>query len=147
VFGYSPKAEEILENSAAEAGRFHAEKIGSEHILRDLLEETDCIAIRLLRGLNVNRKRNYVDVLVTLGVDASRAQKEYQALTGQKKRRQSSMTEAFCEDLTEKAKDGRLDPIIGRKKELQRVIQILSRRTKNSPCLVGEPGVGKTAIV
>lgn len=146
-FGYSPKAEEILENSAAEAGRFHAEKIGSEHILLALLKETDCIAIRLLRGLNVNLKRIYVDVLVTLGVDASRAQKEYQALTGQKKRRQSSMTEAFCEDLTQKAKDGSLDPIIGRKKELQRVIQILSRRTKNSPCLVGEPGVGKTAIV
>ena len=69
-------------------------------------------------------------------------------MTGQRKnRRQSSMTEAFCEDLTEKARDGRLDPIIGRKEELQRVIQILSRRTKNSPCLVGEPGVGKTAIV
>ena len=145
--GYSPKAEEILENSALEAGRFHAEKIGSEHILLALLKETDCIAIRLLRGLNVNLKRIYVDILVTLGVDASRAQKEYQAVTGQRKRKQSSMTESFCEDLTQKAKDGSLDPIIGRKKELQRVIQILSRRTKNSPCLVGEPGVGKTAIV
>ena len=146
-FGYSPKAEEILENSAAEAGRFHADKIGSEHILLALLKETDCIAIRLLRGLNVNLKRMYVDVLVTLGVDASKAQKEYQAVAGQKRRRKSSMTEAFCEDLTQKAKEGSLDPIIGRKKELQRVIQILSRRTKNSPCLVGEPGVGKTAIV
>ena len=112
------------------------------------MKETDCIAIRLLKGLNVNLKRIYVDILVTLGVDASRAQKEYQTVTGQRKnRRQSSMTEAFCEDLTEKARDGRLDPIIGRKEELQRVIQILSRRTKNSPCLVGEPGVGKTAIV
>ncbi len=145
--GYSPKAEEILQNSAFEAGRFHVEQIGSEHILLALLKETDCIAIRLLRGLNVNLKRIYVDILVTLGVDASRAQKEYQAVTGQRKRKQSSMTESFCEDLTQKARDGNLDPIIGRKKELQRVIQILSRRTKNSPCLVGEPGVGKTAIV
>lgn len=146
--GYSPKAEEILEGSVLEAGRFRAEKIGTEHILLAILKETDCIAIRLLKGLNVNLKRIYVDILVTLGVDASRAQKEYQTVTGQRKnRRQSSMTEAFCEDLTEKARDGRLDPIIGRKEELQRVIQILSRRTKNSPCLVGEPGVGKTAIV
>ena len=146
--GYSPKAEEILEGSALEAGRFRAEKIGTEHILLAILKETDCIAIRLLKGLNVNLKRIYVDILVTLGVDASRAQKEYQTVTGQRKnRRQSSMTEAFCEDLTEKARDGRLDPVIGRKEELQRVIQILSRRTKNSPCLVGEPGVGKTAIV
>ena len=146
--GYSPKAEEILGESCAEAERFHAEKIGTEHILLALLKEQDCIAIRLLKGLSVNLKRIYVDILVTLGVDASRAQKEYQRVTGQRKsRRQTSMTESFCEDLTQKAKNGALDPIIGRKEELMRVIQILSRRTKNSPCLVGEPGVGKTAIV
>src|SRR5699024_4853688 len=146
--GYSPKAEEILGESCAEAERFHAEKIGTEHILLALLKEQDCIAIRLLKGLSVNLKRIYVDILVMLGGDASREQKEYQRVTGQRKsRRQTSMTESFCEDLTQKAKNGALDPIIGRKEELMRVIQILSRRTKNSPCLVGEPGVGKTAIV
>ena len=146
--GYSPKAEEVLDKSGLEAERFRAETIGTEHILLAVLKETDCIAIRLLKGLNVNLKRIYVDILVTLGVDPSRAQKEYQMVTGQRKnRRRTSMTEAFCEDLTAKARDGSLDPIVGRKDELTRVIQILSRRTKNSPCLVGEPGVGKTAIV
>lgn len=146
--GYSPKAEEVLGNSSIEAERFHAEKIGTEHLLLALLRETDCIAIRLLKGLSVNLKRIYVDILVTLGVEASKAQKEYQVVTGQRKnKRQASMTEAFCEDMTQKARTGKLDPIIGRTDELQRVIQILSRRTKNSPCLVGEPGVGKTAIV
>lgn len=146
--GYSPKAEEILENSILEAERFRAQCVGTEHLLLAVLKETDCIAIRLLRGLNVNLKRIYVDILVTLGVDSSKAQKEYQAISGQRKnKKRVSMTDTFCEDLTEKAQNGTLDPIIGRKKELQRVIQILSRRTKNSPCLVGEPGVGKTAIV
>lgn len=146
--GYSPKAEEVLSNSNVEAERFQSEKIGTEHILLALLQETDCIAIRLLKGLSVSLKRVYVDILVTLGVEASKAQKEYQAVTGQRKnKRQTSMTEAFCEDMTQKAKTGKLDPIIGRTEEMQRVIQILSRRTKNSPCLVGEPGVGKTAIV
>ena len=146
--GYSPKAEEVLKNSEAEASRFGAEEVGTEHLFLAILKETDCIAIRLLRGMNVNLKRMFVDILVTLGVDASRAQREYQAVNGKKKnRRQTTMTEAFCEDLTEKARNGVLDPIVGRKNEMQRVIQILSRRTKNSPCLVGEPGVGKTAIV
>ena len=138
----------MITNSEQEANRFGAEYIGTEHLLLALLKETDCIATRLLKGLNVNLKRIYVDILVTLGVDSSRAQKEYQMATGQRKaQKSSSMTDAFCEDLTQKVREGKLDPIVGRKDELQRVIQILSRRTKNSPCLVGEPGVGKTAIV
>lgn len=146
--GYSPKAEAVITNSEQEANRFGAEYIGTEHLLLALLKETDCIATRLLKGLNVNLKRIYVDILVTLGVDSSRAQKEYQMTTGQRKaQKSSSMTDTFCEDLTQKVREGKLDPIVGRKDELQRVIQILSRRTKNSPCLVGEPGVGKTAIV
>ncbi|MDD7113929.1 MAG: ATP-dependent Clp protease ATP-binding subunit [Lachnospiraceae bacterium] len=145
--GYSPKAKVVIENSEQEADRFGSEKIGTEHLLLALLKETDCIATRLLKGLNVNLKRMFVDILVTLGVDTARAQKEYQLATGQKKQKHSSLTDAYCEDLTQKVRDGKLDTIVGRKEELQRVIQILSRRTKNSPCLVGEPGVGKTAIV
>ncbi|MCD8021372.1 MAG: ATP-dependent Clp protease ATP-binding subunit [Clostridiales bacterium] len=146
--GYSPKAEEILKNSETEAERFGSAFIGTEHILLSLLKETDCIAIRLLKGLNINLKKIYVDIMVTLGMDSSKAQKEYQTVTGQKKnKKQSSMVDAYCYDLTKKAKEGELDPIAGRKNEMRRVIQILSRRTKNSPCLVGEPGVGKTAIV
>ena len=146
--GYSPKAKAVIENSEQEANRFGSEKIGTEHLLLSLLKETDCIATRLLKGLNVNLKRIFVDILVTLGVDTARAQKEYQLATGQKRsQNKTTLTDAYCEDLTQKVKEGKLDPIIGRKEELQRVIQILSRRTKNSPCLVGEPGVGKTAIV
>ncbi|MDO5146089.1 MAG: ATP-dependent Clp protease ATP-binding subunit [Eubacteriales bacterium] len=146
--GYSPKAEEVLENSRREADRFRSEKIGTEHILLSILQETDCIAIRLLKGLNINLKKIYVDILVTLGADAGQAQKEFQFVTGQSRgKEQASMTDSFCDDLTEKAREGLLDPIVGREEELKRVIQILSRRTKNSPCLVGEPGVGKTAIV
>lgn len=146
--GYSPKAEEVVTNSEQEANRFGSDRIGTEHLLLSLLKETDCIATRLLKGLNINLKRIYVDILVTLGMDSGKAQKEYQLATGQRKAQKStSMTDAFCEDLTQKVREGKLDPIVGRKEELQRVIQVLSRRTKNSPCLVGEPGVGKTAIV
>lgn len=146
---YSPKAAEILQNSEGEAQHLGAEKIGTEHLLLALLKETDCIAIRLLKGLNVNLKKIFMDILVTCGMDASLAQKEYQQAMGQGKagRQKKTMTDAFCVDLTRKAREDLLDPIVGRKNELQRVIQILSRRTKNSPCLVGEPGVGKTAIV
>ncbi len=146
--GYSPKAEEVLKRSEEEASRFGEESIGTEHILLALLREGDCIATRLLKALNINLKKIYVDVLVTLGVDSSKAQKEYQSISGQKKQKKhASMTDSYCDDLTEKVREGLLDPIVGRREEMQRVIQILSRRTKNSPCLVGEPGVGKTAIV
>ena len=146
--GYSPKAEKILEEAQLEAERFAAEEIGSEHILLAILKERDCIAQRLFKGMNVNRKKIYLDLLIACGVDPTMAQREYQALFGKKKAKQQlSMTDAYCEDLTARAKDGKMDPIVGREKELQHVIQILSRRTKNSPCLVGEPGVGKTAIV
>lgn len=146
--GYSPKAEKILEESESEAARFEAEEIGTEHILLSLLREKDCIAARLIKGLNINVKKIYVDILVTLGMEPGMAQKEYQMVTGQSRnKKQAMMTEVYCDDLTERAREGRLDPIVGRQEEMTRVIQILSRRTKNSPVLVGEPGVGKTAIV
>ncbi|MDO4975988.1 MAG: ATP-dependent Clp protease ATP-binding subunit [Eubacteriales bacterium] len=146
--GYSPKAEHILELAAVEAERFEADEIGSEHLLFAILKEKDCIAQRLFKGLNLNRKKAFMDLLIASGVDPELAKKEYQAVFGKKQIRQAgAMVDAFCDDLTLRAKEGRLDPIVGREKELQRVIQILSRRTKNSPCLVGEPGVGKTAIV
>ncbi|MBR0410942.1 MAG: ATP-dependent Clp protease ATP-binding subunit [Eubacterium sp.] len=146
--GYSPKAEKVLEGSELEAERFEAEKIGTEHILLSLLKERDCIAARLLKGLNINIKKVYVDILVTLGMDPGSARREYQMVTGSgQAANQAMMTDVYCEDLTERAREGRLDPIVGRKEEMTRVIQIMSRRTKNSPVLVGEPGVGKTAIV
>ena len=101
-----------------------------------------------MKGMNINVKKIYIDVLTATGIDMTRVQKEYQSLTAPKKnKRKNSMISSYCVDLTQKVKDGRLDPIVGRRQEIERIIQILSRRTKNSPCLVGEPGVGKTAIV
>ncbi len=147
--GYSPKAEHILNSAKMEADRFEADYIGSEHLLMSILKEKDCVAQRIFTTLKMDRKRAFIDLLVAAGVDPALAQKEYKAVFSQKKqeRQAPSMLDSFCEDLTQKAEDGHLDPIIGRDEELQRLIQILSRRTKNSPCLVGEPGVGKTAIV
>ena len=146
--GYSPKAEHVLLTSEEEAIRMHAQQIGTEHILLAIIKEKDCIARRLMKGMNINLKKIYVDVLVATGVDSTRAQKEFQSLTAPKKaKKKNSMVAAYCVDLTERVKEGKLDPIVGRSQEIERMIQILSRRTKNSPCLVGEPGVGKTAIV
>ena len=146
--GYSPKAEHVLLTSEEEAIRMHAQQIGTEHILLAIIKEKDCIALRLMKGMNINLKKIYVDVLVATGVDSTRAQKEFQSLTAPKKaKKKNSMVAAYCVDLTERVKEGKLDPIVGRSQEIERMIQILSRRTKNSPCLVGEPGVGKTAIV
>ncbi len=146
--GLSPKAEKVLADSENEAARFESEFIGTEHILLSLLKETDCIAARLLKGLNFNIKKAYMDILITLGLDQKTAQREFQYVAGQKQgRQQVMMTEIYCDDLTARAREGSLDPVVGRKDEMTRLIQILSRRTKNSPVLVGEPGVGKTAIV
>lgn len=146
--GYSPKAEKLLEESEEDAIRFEADQIGTEHILLSLLRERDCIAARLMKSLVINTKKIYVDILVTLGMDQANANREYSYVMGQAQgKKETTMTEVYCDDLTERAKEGRLDPIVGRSKEMTRLIQILSRRTKNSPVLVGEPGVGKTAIV
>ena len=146
--GYSPKAEHVLETAKAEADRFEADEMGTEHILIAVLKEKDCIAQRLFKGMNLNRKKAYLDLLSACGIDPAYAKREYQEIFGNKKSKgHPSMLESFCDDLTQRARDGRLLPIVGREEELQRILQILSRRTKNSPCLVGEPGVGKTAIV
>ena len=146
--GYSPKAEHVLETARAEAERFVSEEVGTEHILMAVLKEKDCIAQRLFKGLNLNRKKVYIDLLNACGIDSAYAKREYQSVFGNKKTKgQPSMLDSFCDDLTQRAREGQLDPIVGREEELQRILQILSRRTKNSPCLVGEPGVGKTAIV
>ncbi|MBR5046724.1 MAG: ATP-dependent Clp protease ATP-binding subunit, partial [Eubacterium sp.] len=146
--GYSVKAKHVLDMARAEADRFDSDEVGTEHILIAILKEKDCIAQRLFKGMNLNRKKVYLDLLSACGIDPSYAKREYQAVFGSKKSKgQPSMLECFCDDLTQRARDGRLDPIVGREEELQRILQILSRRTKNSPCLVGEPGVGKTAIV
>ena len=147
--GLSPRAAHVLEVSKAEAARFHSEKIGTEHLLIAMIKETECVASRLLNTLSVNVQKMYVDILIAMGEDVSQYKDEFQnGKPGKRKNAEGTPSlDQFSRDLTELARDGKLDPVVGRETEIDRVIQILSRRSKNNPCLIGEPGVGKTAIV
>ena len=138
----SPRLEYILEESRNEAANFHSEKVGTEHMLIAMLKDGDCIAAKMLSTLNINVNKVFQDLLIAMGVDP----REY-AESQKDGEGQGSIVEQYGTDLTLEAKEGRVDPVIGRKEEIGRMMQILSRRTKNNPCLVGEPGVGKTAIV
>ena len=146
--GYSPRAEKILQEAAKQAHRFRSGEIGTEHILLAILKEGENVAVRLLNTIGIQIQKIYVDTLLAMGQDGN-LYKEDLGYKGKKKRDKSGTTEAldqYSRDMTALAREGKLDPVIGREAEIQRVIQILSRRTKNNPCLVGEPGVGKTAI-
>lgn len=147
--GYSPRTIRVLENAAKEAERFKNEKVGTEHLLIALIKEADCAAVRLLNTLGVNLQRLYVETLTAMGEDVSLHKDEFQnGKLAKKKNLEATPTlNQYSRDLTQLAKEGGLDPVIGREEEMQRVIQILSRRSKNNPCLIGEPGVGKTAVV
>ena len=145
--GYTPSARHVLENSYREAVRFRAPLIGTEHILMALLKETDCIAVRLLNTLKVNIQKVYIDLLSAMGEDGAAGKEEMMQGRQSKGAKVPTPTlDEYSRDLTKLAAEGKLDPVIGREKEIQRIIQILSRRTKNNPCLIGEPGVGKTAV-
>lgn len=147
VGGFTPRSKRILEQSLREAMRLKSQAIGTEHILLALLKETDCIAVRLINSLGVNIQKVYVDILTAIGADAHTAKNEYMSNKNKSKGKSSTPTlDQYSRDLTGLAREGKLDPVIGRDSEIQRVIQILSRRTKNNPILIGEPGVGKTAI-
>lgn len=142
---YSPKAEAILQEADRQADRFRADKTGTEHILLSLLKESECVATRLLRTMGAAIQKLYIDTLAAMGEDPA-LYKEDLAMK-QKNKKNAATLEQYSRDLTALARDGRLDPVIGREQEIQRVIEILSRRSKNNPCLIGEPGVGKTAVV
>lgn len=144
---YTPSARRVIENSYREAVRFKAPLIGTEHILIAIIRENDCVATRLLNTMGISIQRLYVDLLAAMGEDASVGREEMQAGKGARGRVSTQTLDNYSRDLTALAREGKLDPVIGREKEIQRVIQILSRRTKNNPCLIGEPGVGKTAVV
>lgn len=144
--GYSPRAMKVLAEASAQAERFGSEKTGTEHILLALIKEGENVAVRLLNTLGISAQKIYVDVLIAIGEDGS-LYKEDLARKQNGKKRGGSILEQYSRDLTALAKTGKLDPVIGREEEIGRVIQILSRRTKNNPCLIGEPGVGKTAVV
>ena len=147
-FQYTVMYNRVMEQSETEAIRTQSEKIGTEHFLLAMIKIPECIAMKILTSIGINFQKVYVDVRVAMGVDASVARNEYMGNNSKKKAKSSTpMLEKYSRNLTQQAKEGKLDPVVGRNDEIQRVIQILSRRMKNNPCLVGEPGVGKTAIV
>ena len=139
----SPRLDYLLENSRREAERFQASEIGTEHMLMAIVRDSECVAARILTTLNISLTKIYQDILEAAGIDPA----EFSEEAGGARRGQPGMLEQYCTDLTEKAADGKLDPVVGRTEEIERLMQVLSRRTKNNPCLVGEPGVGKTAII
>ena len=143
--GYSPRALKILEEAHKQAARFGQKLTGTEHILLALIKEGENVAVRLINTLNVSPQKLYVDVLVAIGADPNLYKEDLSKKQNNKSK--TATLEQYSRDLTALAREGRLDPVVGREDEIQRVIQILSRRTKNNPCLIGEPGVGKTAVV
>ena len=143
--GYSPRAARILEEAHHQAARFGQKQTGTEHLLLALIKEGENVAVRLLNTLGANVQKIYVDTLIAIGQDGN-LYKEDLGKKGDRKAKQSTL-EQYSRDLTALAREGKLDPVVGRDEEIRRVIQILSRRTENNPCLVGEPGVGKTAVV
>lgn len=144
--GYTPRARKILEGAAKEAMRFKSQLIGTEHLLIAIIKDTDSVAARLLNTIGVNIKKLYIDLMVAMGEDTNNYKEDFQNGKPRDRRSNTQTLDQYSRDLTQLVREGKLDPVIGREHEIQRVIQILSRRTKNNPCLVGEPGVGKTAI-
>lgn len=142
--GYSPRAKKILEEAHRQAERFGQSSTGTEHLLLAIIKEGENVAVRLLNTIGVNVQKTYVDTLAAIGQDGNLYKEDLARRTPGKGK--ASTLEQYSRDLTALAGDGKLDPVVGREDEIRRVIQILSRRTKNNPCLIGEPGVGKTAV-
>lgn len=146
--GYTPRTQAMLERASEEAERFHSDEIGTEHLLLAMVKEGDCAATRLLNTMGVNAQKLFVDILAAMGEDPMQYKDEIAHGRGDGNAESATPTlDQYSKDLTAMARDGLLDPVIGRTSETERVIQILCRRGKNNPCLIGEPGVGKTAIV
>lgn len=141
---YTPRTKRVLERAKSEADKLGDKEIGTEHILIAMLKEYDCVGTRLLHTMGINIQQLYAGIMKTMGKENSISREDFQN-NGQGKS-STPMLDQFSRDLTEAADQGKLDPVVGREKEISRIIQILSRRTKNNPCLIGEPGVGKTAI-
>lgn len=145
---FTPRAKGVIDRSFGEAERLGSSSVGTEHILISLLKESESIALRLLNTKGINIQRIYIDVLTAAGQDAASAKSEYLMQRGRRGGKSTTpVLDQYSRDLTEYAREGKLDPVIGRDKEIKRLVEILSRRTKNNPCLTGEPGVGKTAVV
>mgnify|MGYP002525929611 CR=1 FL=1 len=146
---FSKRCQDILELADKEAVKFKAQQVGTEHLLIAIIKHPDSVAFRLLTAMNITISKLYADILTAMGIEPSVAKNELNSLKSKEKKGKSATPtlDQYSRDFTKLAKEGKLDPVVGRTEEMQRVVQILSRRMKNNPCLVGEPGVGKTAIV
>lgn len=146
---FSKRCQDILELAGKEALKYKAQQIGTEHLLIAIIKHPDSVAFRLLTAMNITVAKLYSDILAAMGLEPSAVKSELNSLKSKEKKGRSATPtlDQYSRDFTKLAKEGRLDPVVGRNEEMQRVVQILSRRMKNNPCLVGEPGVGKTAIV
>ena len=146
--GFTPRSKRIIENSFIEARKLGSEFIGTEHLLIGIMREGDSVAVRIMMDLNIDPRKLYNEIVKVInedGIDSNSARQSSDKNSGSFN--STPTLNQFGADLTKQARDGKLDPVIGRKNEIDRVTQILSRRTKNNPCLIGEPGVGKTAVV
>lgn len=139
----SPRLRYILANSEKEAHRLRTAEVGTEHLLLSMIRDVDCVAARILITLNISLQKLLKDILNASGVDP----KDYQDELQDESRGSGSVIEQYCTDMTARAEEGKQDPVVGREEKMYRLMQVLSRRTKNNPCLIGEPGVGKTAVV
>lgn len=148
TLGFTPRTKRVIENSFKEAKKNNSDYIGTEHILLGIIKEGDSIAVRILLNLNINTQKLYNDILKLTNEDITEISRTKEILNKEKSKNTLTPTlNQYGIDLTKQAKEGKLDPVIGRSSEIERVIQILSRRNKNNPCLIGEPGVGKTAVI
>ncbi len=142
--GMSPRLQEVIQQAGLEADKYRFPQIGTGHMMLAILLRPDCAANRLLGTLGVNLQKAYNDLLLAMGENPAKHKDDFKE---KEKRTRTPVLDQYSRDLTKQAAEGKLDPIIGREEEIERVIQILSRRSKNNPCLIGEPGVGKTAVV
>ncbi|MBQ1681913.1 MAG: ATP-dependent Clp protease ATP-binding subunit, partial [Agathobacter sp.] len=150
--GYSTRMKKILERADYLAGQYHSDEVGTEHLLMALLTEWSSVAVRVLNTMNLSAKSLYMQAMKNIGEDEEMHREELMALEGGNpdtvgSESETPMLDQYSRDLTEMARKGLLDPVVGREKETERLLQVLCRRGKNNPCLIGEPGVGKTAIV
>ena len=148
IFDSVSECKRIIENAFLEARKLGSEFIGTEHLLIGIMREGDSIAVRVMMDLNVDPRKLYNEIVKVINEDGI----DSNSMINQTEKNAGSFNSTptlnqFGSDLTKQAREGKLDPVIGRKNEIERVIEILSRRTKNNPCLIGEPGVGKTAVV
>ena len=147
TIGFTPRTKRVIENAFREARKLGTEYIGTEHLLIGIMLEGDSIAVRIMMDLNVNPQKLYNEIVKVINEDETYTGEKQNSNKGFGSYNSTNTLNQFGTDLTKQAKEGKLDPVIGRNDEIERVIQILSRRTKNNPCLIGEPGVGKTAVI